>query len=63
MNTSSYVLETLRLLRFMGIDIFFNLITLYQGDNSENNSKCSIFETKDVIFNFRKIKTHITLRF
>ena len=31
MNTSPNVLETLRLLRFIGIDIFFNQITLYHG--------------------------------
>ena len=54
MNTSPNVLETLRMLRFIGIDIFFNQITLNlyhgvtQGDNSEIQ-KCCIFETKGVM--------------
>ena len=41
MNTSPNVLETLRLLRFIGIDIFFNQIhvTLYHGVTQGHNSE------------------------
>ena len=39
MNTPPNVFESLKLLRFIGIDVCFNQVTLYygvmQGDNSE----------------------------
>ena len=38
MNTSPNVLETLSLLRFIGIDIFFKQITLYHGVTQGDNS-------------------------
>ena len=47
MNTSSNVLERLKLLRFIGIDFFFsNQVALYHGVTKDDNSE--IFETKDV---------------
>ena len=50
MNTSPNVLETLRLLRFIGIDIFFNQITFYHGVTQGNNS-----EIQNAVFS--KLKT------
>ena len=55
MNTSPNVLETLRLLRFIGIDIFFNQITLYhgvtQGDNSEIQN--AVFSKRKTSWNWK----------
>ena len=39
MNTSPYVREWLKLLRFLGIDIFFNPIALYHGVTQSDNSE------------------------
>ena len=48
-NTSPNVLETLRLLRFIGIDIFINQITLYHGVTQGDNS-----EIQNAVFSKRK---------
>ena len=49
MNTSPDVIETFRLLRFIGIDIFFNQITLYHGVTSGDN-----WEIQNAAFSKRK---------
>ena len=46
MNTSLNVHERLKLLRFIGMDIFFNQIALYHGVTQ--GDKYCIFEMKDV---------------
>ena len=63
MNTSPNVLETLRLLRFIGIDIFFNQITLNlyhgvtQGDNSEIQN--AVFSKRKASWNWKLEKRFI----
>ena len=49
MNTSPNVLEILRLLRSIGMDIFFNQITLYDGVTQGDN-----LEIQNAVFSKRK---------
>ena len=62
MNTSPNVLETLRLLRFISIDIFFNQTTLYhgvtQGDNSEIQN--AVFSKQKTLWNWKLAKRFIS---
>ena len=62
MNTSPNVLETLRLLRFIGIDSFFNQITFYhsvtQGDNSEIQN--AVFPKRKTSWNWKLEKRFIS---
>ena len=64
MNTSPNVLEMLRLLRFIGVDIFFNQITLCHGvtqdDNSEIQNHWCIFKTNLTLWNWKLEKRFIS---
>ena len=65
MNTSPNVLEILRLLRFSGIDNFFNQTTLYhgvmQGDKSEIQN--AVFSKQKTSWNWKLEKIFISTSF
>ena len=62
MSTYPNVLETIRLLRFIGKETFFNQITLYhgvtQGDNSEIQN--AIFSKRKTSWNSKLEKSFIS---